>query len=44
MRLLAGVLWMSNLEFVHDEADRNEETYVVCFWRGGRVRRGVKRG
>eukprot|EP00983_Pelagomonas_calceolata_P132413 1161865-Pelagomonas_calceolata.AAC.1 len=29
MRLLSGVLWLSNLEFVHDEADRNGETYVV---------------
>ncbi|KAF5838685.1 hypothetical protein DUNSADRAFT_2380 [Dunaliella salina] len=30
MRLLAGVLWLSNLEFVHDEADRNRETYVCA--------------
>jgi len=30
MRLLSGVLWLSNLEFVHDEADRNGETYVLA--------------
>jgi hypothetical protein len=29
MRLLAGVLWLGNLEFVHDKQDRNEETFVV---------------
>jgi len=29
LRLLAGVLWLGNLEFVHDEADRNKETFVV---------------
>lgn len=29
MRLLAAVLWLSNLEFVADDTDANGETFVV---------------